>query len=170
MKIYLSDDKIWRINPVMLTTPSFAKYIHATRNFKRIFSEESILVIENDKIQKMNITDKPIENGKILQYENHDYYHANNSIEKQELGIINELSIIIDKSIIYYDEVYQIPPRHVSEHVTQYIISLQKKSSVKMILEIVNNNSHDMYFLVPDSMNIQDTCSSILSLVQLVKI
>jgi hypothetical protein len=118
----------------------------------------------------MHITDKPIEYGKILQYENHDYYHANDIIEKQELGIINELSIIIDKSIIYYDEVYQIPIQHVSERVTQYIISQQKKSSVKMILEIVNNNSHDMYFLVPDSMNIQDTCSSILSLVQLVKI
>ena len=170
MKIYLSDDKIWRVNPEMLTMPSFSKYIHNTRNFKRLYSEESILIIENDKIQKMCATDKPIEYGRILQYENHDYYHANNSTDNIDVGVLSELSVIIDKSIIYYDEVYQIPPRHVSENVTQYVISMQKKSRVKMILEVVNNSSHDMYFLIPYNMNIQDACSSILSLVQLVKI
>ncbi len=170
MKIYLMDDKIWRIRPDMLQEPSFAKYIQNIRNFRRIFSEESILVIENDKIHKMSITDRPVEHGKIIQYENHNYYHVNNSTEKEELGIIDEFNVIVDKSLIYYDEVYQIPPCHVSENITQYIISLQKKSNIKMVLEITNNTSHDMYFLIPDTMNIPDACTSILSLIELVKI
>lgn len=170
MKIYLEDDKLWRINPDMLKENWLAQYIQNIRHFKRIFSEESILVVENEKIQKMSVIDKQIEYGKILHYEDHDYYHSSNNSEKKELGVVNELGIIIDKSIIYYDDVYQIPPRHVSENITQYSISLQKKTRIKMILEIVNNRSYDMYFFVPDDMNIQDTCSTILSLVQLVKI
>ena len=170
MKIYLTDDKIWRVRPDILKEPSFAKYLQTVRHFKRIFSEESILIIENELIQKISVTDKEIEYGKIIQYENHNYYHSNDSAEKEELGIIDELSVIIDKSLIYYDEVYQIPPCHVSENITQYIISLQKKSAIKMVLEIVNNTSHDMYFLIPDTMNIPDACSSILSLLELVKI
>jgi len=173
MKIYLENDKIWKIHPDMLKENWFAKYIQIIRHFKRIFSEESILVVENDCIQKVVVTDKPVEYGKILHYDDHDYYLSRNNDgdeDGDEDGIKKELSVIIDKSIIYYDTVYQIPPRHVSENITQYTISLQKKSRIKMILEIVNNRSHDMYFLVPDNMNIQDTCSSILSLVQLVKI
>ena len=174
MKIYLSDDKIWRVHPDMLQEKSFSKYIQDIRHFKRIFSEEGILVIENDRIQKMNITDKPIEYGKIIQYNNHNYYHTKDSSEHNDNDndndILNEYSVILDKSVIYYDEVYQIPIQHVSENITQYIISMHKKSNVKMILEIMNNHSHDMYFLIPYNMNIQDACNSIVSLIELVKI
>jgi hypothetical protein len=184
MKIYLQEEKLMKISPDTLKDKAFVKYIHAVRHFKRIFSEESILIIENESIQKMAVNDKPIEYGKIQHYADHDYYHKDNILphaknvsevdsevdSEDKSGIMNEFSVIIDKSIIYYDQVYHIPPRHVSENIVQYIITLQNKSRIKMILEMMNDRLHDMYFLVPDNINIQDTCSPILSLVELVKI
>ena len=173
MKIYLQNNKRWKIPPDMLKEKWFTQYIQSVQHFTRIFSEESILEIRDDIIRKLSVIDVDIEFGSIMHYADHDYYQINNNedeVEPDEPGFINELSVMIDKSIISYEQVYHIPPQHVSENVTQYSISLQKKSRIKMILEIVNNRSNELYFLVPDDMNIQDTCSTILSLVQLVKI
>ena len=169
MKIYLQNNKLLKINLDILTEKSFLQYIKNIQYIKRVFSEESILEIRDDVIRKLSAIDVPMEYGKIQQYDDHDYYQSNDEVENDP-GVIAELSIVIDKSIISYEQVYRIPPNHVSEDVIQYSISLNKRSRIKMILDVVNQRPHDMYFFAPDDTNIQDICSTILNLIQLVKI
>ena len=170
MKIYLTDDKIWRINQDSLKSDSLKKHIKQINKFNRVFSDESILKIRDNKIYKLLISDMPIENGKIIHYSDHDYYQNNSDDNKELQEIIDEYNVFVDKSSISYKEVYRIPPKHISETVLEYVFKLHAKSNVKMILEIIDDKPHDLYFNIPDNMNIQDSCSQILNLFQLVKI
>ena len=164
-----------------------AKYIQKVHHIKRIYCEESILDIFDDKIKKMVSKDIPIEYGKIVQNMHCNYYKINDenpsdaessdaessegesSEGESSDAAVEETNIILDRSVISYQDVYRIPPRHVVEHITKYYLSLTKKSVTQMVIEIVNNKSHDFYFTVRNQDITADICGEILQLLQLVK-
>ena len=166
----MKDDKIWMIAPEILKNDNLKKYIRQINKFNRLFSDESILKIRDNKIYKLLISDIPVENGKIIHYDDHDYYQDQRDDNKELQGIIEEYSVFLDKSSVSYTEVYRIPHKHISETVVEYVFKINAKSNVKMILEMIDDRPYDLYFNVPDNMNIQDACSQILQLFQLVKI
>jgi hypothetical protein len=177
MKIFLQNDKDWSIHPDTLSEQFIAKYIQKVQCIKRIYSEESILDIFDDKIKKMVSKDIPIEYGKIVQHMHYNYYKLNDgepsdgepSDGEPSDAAVEEINIVLDRSVISYQDVYRIPPQHVVEHITKYYISLTKKSATQMVIEIVNNNSHDLYFTVSHKDITADICGELLQLLQLVK-
>ena len=177
MKIFLQNDKDWSIHPDTLSEHFIAKYIQKVQYIKRIYSEESILDIFDDKIKKMVSKDIPIEYGKIVQHVHYNYYKINDeppgygepSDGEPSDTAVEETNIVLDRSVISYQDVYRIPQRHVVEHITKYYISLTKKSVTQMVIEIANNKSHDLYFTVRNHDITADICGEILQLLQLVK-
>lgn len=182
MKIFLQNDKDWSIHPDTLSEHFIAKYIQKVQYIKRIYSEESILDIFDDKIKKMVSKDIPIEYGKIVQHMHYNYYKINDetpsdgepsdgepSDGEPSDTAVEETNIVLDRSVISYQDVYRIPQRHVVEHITKYYISLTKKSVTQMVIEIANNKSHDLYFTVRNHDITADICGEILQLLQLVK-
>jgi len=174
MRIFLQDDNSWHIHQDMLCKHSFAKYINSVKQIKRVYSEESILDILDENIKRVVVKDNTIEYGSIIHCKHHNYYHHTNDkkdmdCDDSEAIPIQEIPVVIDKSVITYDEVYHIPPQHVVEHITKYTISLKKKSQVKIVVEIINKQSHDLYFMLNNDSITADICSEIIQLFQLVK-
>jgi len=187
MKIFLQNDKDWSIHPDTLREQNLANYIQRVQYIKRVYSEESILDIFDNKIKKIVSKDIPIEYGKIVQHMHYNYYKINDetpgdgdtsdgetsdgdtSDGETSDAVAEETNIVLDRSVISYQDVYRIPPKHVVEHIKKYYISLTKKSVTQMVIEIVNNKSHDLYFTIRTQDITADICAEILQLLQLVK-
>lgn len=177
MKIFLQNDKDWSIHPDTLREQNLANYIQRVQYIKRVYSEESILDIFDNKIKKIVSKDIPIEYGKIVQHMHYNYYKINaetpgdgdTSDGETSDAVEEETNIVLDRSVISYQDVYRIPPKHVVEHIKKYYISLRKKSVTQMVIEIVNNKSHDLYFTLRTQDITADICAEILQLLQLVK-
>ena len=92
--------------------------------FTRIFSNEGIFHVKDNKLMRLNIKDQPIENITI-----------------------QNIEFIVDKSSIKYDvDWYQINPYHIMETIDVYTYVLCDK--VQLILEKQDKHTSSIYFLI----------------------
>ena len=96
----------------------------------RVFSSEGIFHVKDNKMMKLNIKDRPIENITI-----------------------QDIEFIVDKSSIKYDvDWYQINPYHIMETIDVYTYVLC--DDVQLILEKQDKHTSSIYFLINDIDNI----------------
>ena len=114
------------------------KYLIKQNNIIEVYSEEGIYFIDNKNINKLIYNDKKSE--RMINYiDNHHF--------------------ILDKTIIQKLEAYQLPFDHIVLQNTEYIYSLNNKSTIKLHLIILNMEQNfslinDFYFEVPDNIDI----------------
>lgn len=119
MKLYIPEYKLTDIKKDLIE-----KYLYKQQNINYIYSEEGIYKINANKIIKLQIIDKNIENYKI-----------------------NNILCKIDNSIIIDEcEYYQIPFIHKYIKIEKNYYSLRKNAIVELVLEFNKNKIHDFYF------------------------
>ena len=104
MKIYLQN---YKPDDLFRHLVELDKYFLRENVVQEIYSEEGMFHITNNKIYKLNVTDKPI------------------------LQLGNDL--FVDTSAISTTESYQIPTNHIAIMTTQYIY--QCKSGIQLVVD-----------------------------------
>ena len=107
-------------------------YKKDTYNEKILHSDEGLFLVETNNLKKFEILDKELSN----------HY-------------INNIEFILDKSIINYINSNKIPYNHViiNKRINKY--SLNPKSNLHLILEFIDGNIFNLYFLIKNN-NIND--------------
>lgn len=136
MKLYISDLDISKININLIN-----HYLCNEIDYTLLYSQSGIYKIINNKLYKLIINDKDIEKYNI-----------------------DNINCLIDNSEIIYDEYYQIPINHYEYKYKVLEYELGKKSPIKLIIELHNNNIIDFYFMFKNKNdNIEDHILSFLS-------
>lgn len=128
MKIYLPTIELNNINITKIE-----KYLHSSYKKIYILSESGLYEIVNDKVMRLEIIDNPILHQKI-----------------------NELPLIIDKSIIKIEEQYfQIPIDHIADKVLSNEYILRKGGLINLIIDfdIKDNYIRNFYFSTNDNID-----------------
>ena len=109
MKIYI---KNYNIKDIKKKLEPLHIYFVNEQKYIQFYSNEGIFIIENIKIFKLNILDVKLE-----------YYKLNN------------VELVIDKSIVVKEICYQLPMNSINNNITTFYYQLHKKSKVKLIIE-----------------------------------
>jgi len=117
MKLYLKDIQ-------GLNTKNVKQYKCATSKIEKIFSNEGIFIISNNKYKK------ELCNPGIIKTVNYD----------------NKNDLIVDLSKVYYEDEYKIPFDHIYAEYTKETFTLRDKAIVKLNLIYSKNSITDAYF------------------------
>jgi hypothetical protein len=144
MKIFIE------LNDINKTQKILDKYLMNSEHHTFVYSNEGIFKVDCANLYKLNIQDKPSQ--KIDNY-------------------CNNISIIIDESVVKEDYVNQIPNQHILVIKKLNVYSLDVKSNIRFIIEINSaiDKIIDYYFDVPNDTQIygkifQDNFIEFLSL------
>jgi len=135
MKLFIKDYNLLNINNIIQLQD---KYLVNKTNYYDAFSSEGHFNITNNKIYRIDNIDKC-----SIQYEK----YANN------------FTILIDNSITNKKEVYQIPVDSIIIPTKILHYSLDKKSKIKMIIQMINDSSEtilDFYFEINEEVDINN--------------
>jgi hypothetical protein len=110
---------------------------------RRIYSSDGILHVVNNVLERVTITDVPVEKITI---NNHDF--------------------IVDRSTIKYDTgCFQISPKHFGETVTIATYAIENgaidTNAIKLVVEKQSNKITEIYFLTDCEKNISTFLSSL---------
>ena len=139
MKLYIT-----AVTPEKINKNVLFNYNKTVKNIKTLISEEGIFRIYPNKVERMEINDKPIENINILNLEG-----------------------ILDKSTINsVEEISQVPISHTVSEWTYTYYSLRPKSLVKFVIGEIDNTIGDVYFEIDSneiSTNIEEDIHAFLT-------
>ena len=141
MKLYIKNyNPIYILKKIKLLDNYYIK----TKNSIEIISDDGIFHIDNKRVYKMNvILDKLVELK------------------------INNLELLLDKSVYNNEIVHQLPFNHIDSHITTFYYAINSKSKILLVIEgeynnidkeIIHNNSNkypnfnptNFYFELPN--------------------
>ena len=150
MKIYI---ETYKLTNIINKYNILDNYLYSEKQQIEIYSEEGIFVVDNSKVFKLKIIDKPP--YKIEVKGNH---------------------LLIDESIIEKEINYQVPPEHITIHSTTFTYKINPKINLFFVIEGTYNKKQsndkysdfeptNLYFTSSSTINeIKDTLCVFLSL------
>jgi hypothetical protein len=117
MKLYLKDIQ-------NLNTKNIKQYKCATSKIEKLFSDEGIFLINNNKYKK------ELSQTGVIKTVNYD----------------NKNDLIVDLSKVYYEDEYKIPFDHIYVEYTKETFTLRDKAIVKLNIIYSNKLITDAYF------------------------
>ena len=137
MKLYIQNLNISSINIKLIN-----KYFYKQYKINYLLSKYGIFSLKNNKLYKITIKDKPIE----------------------QLYISNFLCFIDSSEFYEFSEYYQIPIDHEYFSFERLHFILRKNAIVEFILDIYNNTIIDAYFIIKNKNdNFQEDILTFLS-------
>ena len=124
MKIYIND---YNLKNIPTKFEKLKHYFVQKTNFIMVYSDEGIYKINENSVQKLNIV-------------------SDNTRTLKE-------NIIIDESVIHYEECNYIPYFHIANKITKHIYRVSPKSKLNLVIETIstendeiNMKPYDFYF------------------------